>query len=92
MGTGLVASLPRPGGNVTGIAGVTAELSGKCIELIREMLPGRRVTALANAADPFSKPFLEQVQLVGEATGTSASIHRQCSASTALSTASVAVA
>jgi len=45
VGTGLVASLPRPGGNVTGIAGVTAELSGKCIELIRELLPAaRRVT------------------------------------------------
>jgi putative ABC transport system substrate-binding protein len=71
VGTGLVASLPRPGGNVTGIAGITAELSGKCIELIREMLPAaRRVTALANATDPFSKPFLEQVQLAGEATGT----------------------
>ncbi len=71
VGTGLVASLPRPGGNVTGIAGVTAELSGKCIELIREMLPtARRVTALANATDPFSKPFLEQIQLAGEASGT----------------------
>jgi len=32
------------------------------------MLPSvRRVTALANATDPFSKPFLEQVQLAGEA-------------------------
>ena len=36
VGTGLIASLPRPGGNVTGIAGVTAELAGKCVELIRE--------------------------------------------------------
>ena len=71
VGTGLVASLPRPGGNVTGIAGVTAELSGKCVELIRDMLPSaRRVTALANATDPFSKPFLEQIKLGGEATGT----------------------
>ena len=71
IGTGLVASLARPGGNVTGIAGITAELSGKCIELIRDMLPSvRRVTALANATDPFSKPFLEHVQLAGEASGT----------------------
>jgi len=39
--------------------------------LIRDMLPSaRRVTALANAIDPFSKPFLEQIQLGGEATGT----------------------
>src|ERR1700730_8503333 len=71
IGTGLVMSLPRPGGNVTGIASVTAELAGKSVQLIRDMLPSaRRVTALANATDPFSKPFLEQVQLGGEATGT----------------------
>jgi putative ABC transport system substrate-binding protein len=71
IGTGLVASLPRPGGNVTGIASVTAELAGKSVQLIRDMLPSaRRVTALANATDPFSKPFLQQIQLGGEATGT----------------------
>ena len=71
IGTGMVASFPRPGGNVTGIASVTAELAGKSVQLIRDMLPSaRRVTALANATDPFSKPFLEQIQLGGEATGT----------------------
>jgi putative ABC transport system substrate-binding protein len=71
VGTGLVASLPRPGGNVTGMAAVTAELAGKSVQLIRDMLPSaRRVTALANATDPFSKPFLEQIKLGGEATGT----------------------
>ena len=71
IGTGLVASLPRPGGNVTGIASATAELAGKSVQLIRDMLPrARRVTALANATDPFSKPFLEQIELGGEATGT----------------------
>src|SRR5215471_20665472 len=53
VGTGLVASLPQPGGNVTRIAAVTAELAGKSIQLIRDMLPSaRRVTALANATDP----------------------------------------
>jgi putative tryptophan/tyrosine transport system substrate-binding protein len=71
IATGLVASLPRPGGNVTGIASVSAELAGKSVQLIRDMLPSaRRVTALANATDPFSKPFLEQIQLGGQATGT----------------------
>jgi putative ABC transport system substrate-binding protein len=71
IGTGLIASLARPVGNVTGIAGITAELSAKCIGLIRDILPSaRRVTALANATDPFSKPFLEQIQLAGEASGT----------------------
>jgi putative tryptophan/tyrosine transport system substrate-binding protein len=70
IGTGLVASLPRPGGNVTGIASVTAELAGKSVQLIRDLLPSaRRVTALANVTDPFSKPFLEQIDLGGAATG-----------------------
>jgi ABC-type uncharacterized transport system substrate-binding protein len=71
IGTGLIASLPRPGGNVTGMASVTAELAGKSVQLIRDMLPSaRRVTALANAIDPFSKPFLEQIKLGGDVTGT----------------------
>src|SRR6059058_4800022 len=71
IGTGLVASLPRPGGNVTGIASATAKLAGKSVQLIRDMLPrARRATALANATDPFSKPFLDQIELGGEATGT----------------------
>jgi len=69
--TGLVESLARPGGNVTGIAGVGAELAGKCVALIREMMPSARLIAvLANAPDPFSKPFLEQIRLAGAATGT----------------------
>jgi len=77
IGTGLVASLPRPGGNVTGIASVTAELASKSVQLIRDMLPSaRRVTALANATDPFAKPFLEQIQLGAEATGTTINVVR----------------
>jgi putative ABC transport system substrate-binding protein len=69
--TGLVESLARPGGNITGMAGVAAELAGKSVELIREMLPsGHRGIALANAPDPFSKPFLEHIRLGGAATGT----------------------
>ncbi|MCU1233543.1 MAG: hypothetical protein JWP63_1510 [Candidatus Solibacter sp.] len=67
IATGLVASLPRPGGNVTGIASVTAELAGKSVQLIRDMLPSaRRVTVLVNATDPFSKPFLEQIGLAAK--------------------------
>jgi putative ABC transport system substrate-binding protein len=67
--TGLVESLDRPGGNITGMAGSAAELAGKCMELVREMLPSaRRAIALANAADPFSKPFVEYVRNGGAAT------------------------
>jgi ABC-type uncharacterized transport system substrate-binding protein len=68
--TGLVESLARPGGNVTGMSSVGAELAGKSVELIRELLPSaRRVAALVNAPDPFSRPFLEQIRLGGKATG-----------------------
>ena len=69
--TGLVQSLSRPGGNVTGMAGVGSELAGKCVELSRELLPGsRRLAVLANAPDPFSKPFVEQIERSGAAIGT----------------------
>jgi putative ABC transport system substrate-binding protein len=71
VGTGLVESLARPGGNVTGNSSLNAELAAKTVELIREIVPSaHRVVALANAADPFSKSFLTQIQLAGEATGT----------------------
>ena len=67
--TGLVPSLSRPGGNITGISLIASELHGKCVELFRDMLPSvRRVAALGNAADPISKLFLEQVQLAGGTT------------------------
>ena len=64
VGTGLIASLAKPGGNVTGMSGVVAELAGKSVELIREMLPSaRRLAALCNADDPFSKSFLDHIRL-----------------------------
>jgi putative tryptophan/tyrosine transport system substrate-binding protein len=39
-GTGFVASLARPGGSVTGLSNISAELSGKRLELLREVVPG----------------------------------------------------
>ena len=68
VATGLVASLNRPGGNITGISLMAAELHGKCIELFRDMLPSvRRVAVLLNAEDPFWKQVQQQVQLAGRA-------------------------
>lgn len=62
VATGLVASLARPGGNVTGVSAATAELAGKSLELVREVVPtARRIAVLANEADPLAKPFLEQI-------------------------------
>ena len=70
VGTGLVASLNRPGGNITGISLMAAELHGKCVELFRDMLPSvRRVAVLLNAEDPFWKQVQQQVQLAGRAAG-----------------------
>ena len=70
VGTGIVPSLSHPGGNITGVSLVAAALHGKCVELFRDMLPSvRRVGALVNEADPFWKPFLEQVLLAGKGTG-----------------------
>jgi putative tryptophan/tyrosine transport system substrate-binding protein len=70
LGTGIVSSLARPSGNLTGLSTMGAELQAKCVELLRDMLPSlRRVAALGYAPDPFSKPFVEQVQLAGRATG-----------------------
>src|SRR5262245_62310275 len=46
VGTGFVASLARPGGNVTGLSNVSAELSGKRLELLKEVVPGLSRVAL----------------------------------------------
>src|SRR5438046_649771 len=71
LGTGLVASLARPGGNITGLSLMAAETHGKLVELLRDMMPAtRRVAVLANAADPaFAKLVLEQVEDAGRITG-----------------------
>jgi ABC-type uncharacterized transport system substrate-binding protein len=51
--SGIVSSLARPGGNVTGLSAVVVEVSGKRLELIREVAPGvSRVAALFNMSNP----------------------------------------
>jgi ABC-type uncharacterized transport system substrate-binding protein len=70
VGTGLVTSLARPGGNITGVSLMAAELHGKCVELFRDMLPSvKRIAALSNAADPSWKAIFEQIHLGGKVTG-----------------------
>ncbi len=64
LGTGLVDSLARPGGNVTGSSFMTAEIQGKNLQFIRDTLPStRRVTFLGDVTDAMAKPFLYQIQL-----------------------------
>jgi len=53
VGTGLVASLARPGGNATGFSLVSADLAGKRVELLREFVPGLgRLAVMANVSFP----------------------------------------
>jgi putative tryptophan/tyrosine transport system substrate-binding protein len=53
VGTGLVASLARPGGNLTGVSDMATDLSAKRLELLKEAVPTlSRLAVLWNAADP----------------------------------------
>jgi putative ABC transport system substrate-binding protein len=62
--TGFIASLARPGGNITGVSLMAAEAHGKCVEVFGDMLPLiRKVAALGNASDPFMPLFLEKIHL-----------------------------
>ncbi|MGD9924713.1 MAG: ABC transporter substrate-binding protein [Pseudorhodoplanes sp.] len=65
LGTGLIASYARPGGNLTGTTAGAVEVAGKTVELIRELLPAaRRIAVLANQTDPFTKPYLAEIRRV----------------------------
>ena len=53
VGAGLVGSLARPGGNITGVTNIGAELAGKRLEILKEIAPGAtRVAVLINPDDP----------------------------------------
>jgi putative ABC transport system substrate-binding protein len=61
--TGLVVSLARPGGNVTGLSLLTSDLSGKRLQLLLEILRNvSRVALLINPKNPISAIFLEETQ------------------------------
>ncbi len=70
LGTGLVASLARPGGNVTGLSIQDIETAGKRLQLLREVVPGlRRVAILANVDNPASVRELDQVKAAARTLG-----------------------
>jgi len=70
VGAGFVASVARPGGNVTGLSMMSPEVVGKQLELLREVVPKlSRVAVLANPANPGSAPQLRNAQVVARALG-----------------------
>jgi putative tryptophan/tyrosine transport system substrate-binding protein len=61
--TGLIVSLARPGGNVTGIAEMGSQLSGKWLELLKETVPGlARVAVFWNPPNPAYGPILRELE------------------------------
>jgi len=63
VGRGLVASLARPGGNVTGLSAQSTDLVGKRLEILREVLPGlRRLAVMANGGFPGAVQEMGEVQ------------------------------
>jgi ABC-type uncharacterized transport system substrate-binding protein len=70
VGSGLVASLARPGGNVTGLSVQATELVGKRVELLREIVPGLRTLAImANVGYPAAMREMTEVQTITRALG-----------------------
>jgi putative ABC transport system substrate-binding protein len=70
VATGLIASLARPGGNVTGQSSGGAEVAGKSLELMRELIPAvRRVGVLADESDPFAKAYATQISQAAHSVG-----------------------
>jgi putative ABC transport system substrate-binding protein len=68
VGTGLVPSLARPGGNVTGLSSIAPDLEGKRLELLREIVPKlSHVGLFFNPANPFHEVSLRQAQGAAEA-------------------------
>ena len=70
VGTGLVGSLARPAGNITGVSLFNTELSGKGLQLLKEALPKvSRVAFLWNSLNPQSAVILKETQIAAAALG-----------------------
>jgi ABC-type uncharacterized transport system substrate-binding protein len=70
VASGLVASLARPGGNITGLSIIAVELSGKRLELLKEAVPNvARVAFLWNSANPAQAPQWKEAQAAAQALG-----------------------
>ncbi len=72
VGTGIVASLPRPGANITGLSLLDTDLDSKRIELLKEAVPGlMRIAILWSANDPGMALAFSRVEVAAQALGLS---------------------
>jgi putative ABC transport system substrate-binding protein len=63
VGNGFVASLARPGANITGLSSLSADISGKQLELLKEVLPKlSRVAVLGTSTDPGNTQALKEIE------------------------------
>jgi len=70
VAAGLVESLARPGGNVTGVTNIVTDLTGKRLELIKGLVPtAMRIAALLNPDDPNAKPQLSSASAAAQQLG-----------------------
>jgi putative tryptophan/tyrosine transport system substrate-binding protein len=70
VGSGFVASLARPGGNVTGLSAQATDLVGKRLELLRELIPGlRRLAVMANVESPAAAPEMREFETTARQLG-----------------------
>jgi putative ABC transport system substrate-binding protein len=70
VGTGFVISLARPGGNITGLSTLSPEISGKQVELLKEIVPRlSRVAILGNSTIPGNAQSLREMKVAAEAFG-----------------------
>jgi len=70
VGNGFVASLARPGGNITGLATLAPEISGKQLELLKEIVPKlSRVAVLGTSTRPGTAQSLKEIELAARAFG-----------------------
>jgi putative ABC transport system substrate-binding protein len=68
VGSGFVASLARPGGNITGLSTLAPEISGKQLELLKEILPSlSRVAVFGTSTQPGNSQVLKEVELAAGA-------------------------
>ena len=70
VGNGFVASLARPGGNITGLSSLAPEMSGKHVELLKEILPGlSRLAVLGTSTTPGNAQMLRELEVAASGLG-----------------------